>query len=95
MIEILKCLAFHYEQEHDYPRAIHYAQRAIELEPWSEDLHCRKMEILAWSNQRVAALRQYELCRQILAEELGVEPGIETTNLYQQIRSGTHRAGYR
>ncbi|NIN69149.1 MAG: AAA family ATPase, partial [Anaerolineae bacterium] len=31
---------------------------------------------------------QYETCRRLLAEELGVEPAQETTRLYEQIRSG-------
>jgi predicted ATPase len=46
------------------------------------------MLLLALSGQRGAALAQYETCRQVLAEELGVEPGPETTALYRRIRDG-------
>jgi DNA-binding SARP family transcriptional activator len=41
------------------------------------------MRVLARKGQRSAALAQYERCRQVLADELGVEPSIETTALYQ------------
>jgi oligopeptide transport system substrate-binding protein len=46
------------------------------------------MRLLAYSDQRGAALAQYETCRRVLAEELGVEPAAETTQLYEQIRDG-------
>jgi adenylate cyclase len=50
------------------------------------------MRALALSGQRSAALAQYETCRRLLAEELGVEPGAETTRLYEQIRDGKLKA---
>lgn len=92
-IEIIKRLVFHFEGEKDYLRAIQYAQHAIEIEPWSEYFHRRKMVLLARAGQRIAALRQYAVLRKILSEELNVEPGVETTDLYQQIWAGTLTAG--
>jgi hypothetical protein len=38
--------------------------------------------------QRNAALEQYRRCREIVGEELGTEPMVETTELYQQILDG-------
>ena len=46
------------------------------------------MWLLAKSGDRAAALAQYESCRELLAEELGVEPEVEITQLYEQIKSG-------
>jgi DNA-binding SARP family transcriptional activator len=46
------------------------------------------MRLLALGGQRGAALAQYETCRRVLVEELGVEPGAETRQLYEQIRDG-------
>ncbi len=92
VIETLKTLIAHYEREQDYPHAVQYAQRAIELEPWSELLHRQKMVLLARSNQRIAALRQYERCCMILAQELGVAPSRETLSLFNQIKTGTFRS---
>jgi hypothetical protein len=51
------------------------------------------MRVLAANDQRSAALAQYEICRRLLAEELGVEPAEETRSLYQQIREGEWSGG--
>jgi Leucine-rich repeat (LRR) protein len=47
--------------------------------------------LLALSGQRSAALKHYRTCRQFLADELGVEPSEETTELYNQIRNGKYK----
>ncbi|MGD2178227.1 MAG: BTAD domain-containing putative transcriptional regulator, partial [Anaerolineae bacterium] len=81
-------LAGHYERHGDYEQAQAYAWRQVELEPWREEAHQQLMRVLALSGQRGAALAQYETCRRLLAEELGVGPAPETTRLYEQIRDG-------
>lgn len=89
MIRALRRLGSHYEQRGEYGQAQHYAWRQVELEPWQEEGHQQVMRVLALDGQRSAALAQYETCRRLLADELGVEPGAETTALYEQIRDGT------
>ena len=42
VISLLKGLVVYHELEQNYIGAIYYAQKAIELEPWSEYLHCKK-----------------------------------------------------
>lgn len=84
-METLKRLVRHYELGQDYAQALPYIQRAIELEPWAESLHRTKMLLLVKSGQRCAALHQYQLCRRILATEFGIQPGLETTQLFHQI----------
>jgi adenylate cyclase len=71
--------------------AIDYTTHLLALEPWSEEAHRQLMQLLALSGRRGAALAQYEVCRQMLADELGVEPGRDTTRLYEQIRDGELR----
>jgi predicted ATPase len=87
-MEVLYQLASHYEQRGIYERARHYALRQVDLESWCEKAHQQLMCALASGGQRSAALAQYETCRGILAQELGVEPAAETRALYDQIRSG-------
>ncbi len=67
----------------------HYAQRQLMLEPWRESAHAHLMRALVRLNQRTAALAQYETCRRVLAEELGIEPSVELQALYQRIRDDT------
>ncbi|MCK4724303.1 MAG: bacterial transcriptional activator domain-containing protein, partial [Anaerolineales bacterium] len=84
----LNALVTHFTIENDYRRAISFARRLLDIEPWQEEAHRELMGLLALSGRRSAALVQYERCRQILVEELGVEPGEETTALYERIRDG-------
>jgi DNA-binding SARP family transcriptional activator/predicted ATPase len=92
MSSALHRLAATYEQCGEYEQAQSYAWRQVELEPWDEAAHQQLMRTLALGGQRGAALAQYESCRRLLAEELGVEPAAETTRLYEQIRDGELKA---
>jgi len=69
----------------DHSVGIDYATRLLALEPWAEESHRQLMLLLAQSGQRGAALAQYEVCRRILAEEVGVEPAVETVELYERL----------
>ncbi|MCB0191075.1 MAG: tetratricopeptide repeat protein [Anaerolineae bacterium] len=66
--------------------AIAYARRWLTIDPLYELAHRHLMQLYAWSNQRSAALRQYDDCRHILQEELGIAPSVETQELYQRIQ---------
>jgi DNA-binding SARP family transcriptional activator len=87
-LEALGRLSDWYEVQGDAERALEHAWRQVELEPWREEAHRQVMRLLALGGQRGAALAQYDTCRRVLIEELGVEPGVETTQLYEQIRDG-------
>lgn len=89
VMNVLTTLSNHYELRADYQSARRYALRQLELDPWREEAHGQMMRVLALEGQRSAALVQYENCRRILAQELGVEPSPQTRELYEQIRSGT------
>ena len=87
-IEALRLLIDHYEQHCEYEQATPFAYRQLELEPWLEEAHQQLMRLLALEGQRSAALAQFQTCRRILSDELGVEPSAETTRLYESIRDG-------
>jgi DNA-binding SARP family transcriptional activator len=72
----------------DYEGAIPYARRRLALDPLHEPAHRRLMRLYVQTGQQAAALRQYELCRQTLENELGNFPAPETTALYNNIRAG-------
>lgn len=88
MIRALRRLADHHEARGEYELAQQYGWRLVEMEPWQEEGHRQLMRLLVLGGQRSAALVQYETCRRLLADELGVEPAAETTALYQSIRDG-------
>ena len=73
------------------PEAQATARRQLTLEPWSETAHQQLMEALALAGNRPAALAQFEQCRAILAEELGVPPAPETVALAERIQNNKLR----
>ena len=88
-LSALNHLASHYATQGQLDRACDYAWRQVELEPWQEKPYQQLMRLLALAGRRSEALAQYDICRQRLADELGVEPSPATTSLYQRIRQGT------
>jgi DNA-binding SARP family transcriptional activator len=87
-IETLHRLAERCEQIGDFRQALEHARRQVGLEPWDEQAQRQVMRLLAFAGQRNAALAQYETCRSVLADALGLEPETETTLLFQRIRDG-------
>lgn len=83
--------AFHAERGAP-DRAIAAIRRQLELEPWQESAHRRLMELLWRAGRRSQAVAQYDRCRELLENELGVEPEEETTELYRRIRSSRSAA---
>nr|NIR03520.1 SARP family transcriptional regulator [Gemmatimonadales bacterium] len=74
-LDALHTLAESYSAQGDHENGITYTRRLLGLEPWDEGAHRRLMSLLAQGGQRADALAQYERCRQVLREELDVEPG--------------------
>ena len=81
-------LVGHYTAKGDHGRGLDYATRLLALEPWHEEVHQQMMLLLALSGQRSAALNQFEICRRLLADELGVEPNRDTVELHHRIARG-------
>jgi hypothetical protein len=73
----------------EYERALHFAERLLRMDPWLEGTHRWIMSLYAWQGQTGRATAQYELCRELLQAELGVEPAAETQQLYRDIMQGT------
>ncbi|MEZ4675638.1 MAG: BTAD domain-containing putative transcriptional regulator [Caldilineaceae bacterium] len=63
-----------------------FVSQLLTLEPEHEEAHRQLMWLLAMTGQRHAALNQFEICRNVLAAELAVEPAAATITLYAQIR---------
>ena len=85
MLTALQQIATHYEQAHDFKQAQTFAAQQVALEPWHEAAHRQLMRIFHAAGQRGQALAQYETCRRILAEELGVAPSTTTESLFRSI----------
>ncbi len=73
-----------------YDKAQTIARQQLVLEPWREQAHRQLMQAFALAGDRGNALAQYETCRAVLAEELGVQPAEETITLYEDIKAGRY-----
>lgn len=76
------------QQTSDWDSVIRYARLLIEQDPLQETAYQALMLAYVATGDRSAALRQYQLCVQVLDEELGAEPLPETTRLFDDIRQG-------
>ncbi len=87
VLQALHRLSVAFADRGEYAAGIEYTNRLLALEPWQEEAHRQLMTMLARSGHQSAALAQYETCRRILAEELGVEPLPETQALYHRLKT--------
>jgi DNA-binding SARP family transcriptional activator len=68
--------------------AAQMASQAVSLEPFRETGYRQLMRVHAASGNRAEALRVYQRCRELLADELGVDPSPETEALYLELLRG-------
>ena len=67
-------------------KAIEHLTSALKVDPLHEHLHRRVMKLLSAQGRADAAIRQYERCRSVLMQELGIGPEAETKALLQRIQ---------
>jgi DNA-binding SARP family transcriptional activator len=88
----LSCLAHlmqYYRHQGSHAQAVAYGEAILQRDPLREEIHRELMRSYVANGQRALALRQYERCRQVLAEELGIPPMEETQLLRRQILAGS------
>ena len=84
----LDCLADACLLSGDAEEAAKWAAEAIALEPFRESGYRRLMHAHAAAGNSAEALRAYDRCRRLLADELGAYPSPETESIYRELLSG-------
>ncbi len=87
-LDVLTALGKQYENRDDLSEAAEMLRQALEKEPTLEIAHCGLMRVFAKKGQATRAFHQYEVCREILGKELGVDPSAETMKTLDNIREG-------
>lgn len=87
-LEALATLSEAYAELGDVRSAIACAQRYLATDGLAETIHQRLITLYSVLGDRAAALRQFERCAEVLADELDVEPLPETRTLYEAVRDG-------
>ena len=80
-LDSLATLLAHYSQADAHDDALRCGQQILALDPLREDIHRELIRLHLQRSHRALALRQYEQCRALLEQELGVEPMEETRAL--------------
>ena len=84
-----------WEKQHGrLPSALALTQQLATADPLRETAHRELMRLYVALQRPQAALQQYTLCQQILADELGLDPEPETQQLAQAILEPTPTAPY-
>ena len=78
-------LARLYEADHAHAAVLGAVDAALQLDSLQEDLHRTAMRLRYTTGDRAGAIRQFELLRRLLDDELGVAPMPETRALYDGI----------
>ncbi|MEJ2210276.1 MAG: tetratricopeptide repeat protein [Anaerolineae bacterium] len=93
-LEVLEWLVAGYKRRGDYAPALAHARRLAAEDPLREGAHHEVMRLCHLLGRDVEALQQFEACRQVLAEELGLEPSPETAALAQEIAEQGSQAAH-
>ncbi|HSE78747.1 MAG TPA: tetratricopeptide repeat protein [Alphaproteobacteria bacterium] len=72
--------------EHDHDAAIAAAQQLLNLDPVDEGGHRLLMRCYAATGRRSAALRQFNICADLLVRHFNTAPSGDTVRLYEAIR---------
>ena len=84
-LDALLALADDYAQESQISQAVTIYQKILEKDNLHEDVYRLLMQMQFRSGDRGAALKTYQRCTQTLWEEMGIEPSLETKQLFEQI----------
>jgi len=71
-----------YRRQENWAKGILYGQKILLVDPLQEQVHRELMQLHLKNGQRSLALHQYEFCRQVLNDDLGIEPMEETQAIY-------------
>jgi len=93
LLKALARLMVGHEARGEHDAALATALRLLGHDPLREDAHRLAMRAYCRLGRRNAALEQYHHCREVVLEELGAEPMVETTELYQAILEGQFEVG--
>jgi DNA-binding SARP family transcriptional activator len=84
-ISALERLIDRLQEQQDYRSALTYAQQLLRADAFNEATYCTLMRLYNLTGDRANALQVYHRCMTTLRDELGVDPGIATRKLYEQL----------
>lgn len=89
-VDALTRLVTSAKRRSNFDEALTYARRLTHQAPLREDIHREVMRLSVLLGRHSEALQQYERCRTVLADEMGVEPEASTRELALRIAATRH-----
>ncbi len=87
LLRVIEKLVALYRESEDCLKVISLYEKALELDPLSEEYYRGLMQCFSTNGDRPKALSVYTRCKDQLNAAFGIEPSKETQALYQQILS--------
>lgn len=86
-LALLDQLAGYCEAQQLYAKGLDFGQAVLRCDPARECTHRQLMRLRYRVGDRTSALRQYERCTFLMAQEFGIQPSTGAVALYEQIRA--------
>jgi predicted ATPase/DNA-binding SARP family transcriptional activator len=84
-LSILEQLISVYRCGGEYEQALASARRLAAADPWREEAHREVMRLCHLLDRDAEALKQFQVCHEVLAGELGCQPSPDTVALAREI----------
>jgi len=86
-LRVIKLFGNFYVKADNYKEAIALYQKALEVDPLLENCYRQIMLCYLALGKKSEAVNTYRSCARIMKSSLGVEPGKETTQIYNELRN--------
>ena len=86
-ISALRSLADYHFSHARFTNALELLQRALRVDNLNEDVHCQAMRTYVALGNQAGLVHQYQDLQKALFDELGMEPLVSTSKLYQKLIS--------
>jgi DNA-binding SARP family transcriptional activator len=87
-LSAMECLMRCYQQCGDLERSLETGLQILRQDPLREEIHRAVMRLYHATGRRAQAVLQYEHCRSLIRQELGIDPMPETQALVARIQAG-------
>jgi two-component SAPR family response regulator len=84
-LNALSELANDYLSTNQALKSLEISERILKVNPLLEQTYRLRMRAFSMLKDRVSIAKQYQLCREVLEQELGIQPSNETEQLFQNL----------
>jgi LuxR family maltose regulon positive regulatory protein len=84
-LSVLQRLASHKLSKGDHAAALDLLKRGLHADPLAENIHCQVLRVYSAAKDKSALIRHFRTMSELLQAELGTQPMLSTSRLYQEL----------